>query len=88
LYAVSSALVLYAFWLLLSGYFTAFLMTAGAASAIAVVALARRMDLVDHEGHPIRLGWRALTRGQRVRVSRIDGLTLTVKPEHPEGGKS
>ena len=37
--------------------------------------------------------WRArsatpLTRGQRVRVTRIDGLTLGVKPEHPEGGKS
>lgn len=61
MYAVSSALVLYAFWLLLSGYFTAFLMTAGAASAIAVVALARRMEIVDHEGHPIHLGWRALT---------------------------
>jgi len=61
LYAVSSAFVLYAFWLLLSGYFTAFLMTAGAASAIAVVALARRMEIVDHEGHPIHLGWRALT---------------------------
>lgn len=61
MYAVSSALVLYVFWLLLSGYFTAFLMTAGAASAIAVVALARRMEIVDHEGHPIHLGWRALT---------------------------
>lgn len=61
MYAVSSAFVLYAFWLLLSGYFTAFLMTAGAASAIAVVALARRMEIVDHEGHPIHLGWRALT---------------------------
>ena len=37
--------------------------------------------------------WRArsatpLTRGQRVRVTRIDGLTLSVQPEHPEGGKS
>jgi multicomponent Na+:H+ antiporter subunit E len=35
-------------------------MTAGAGSAIAVVALAHRMDLVDHEGHPIHLGWRVL----------------------------
>lgn len=60
MYALSSALVLYAFWLLLSGYFTAFLMTAGAGSAIAVVALAHRMDLVDHEGHPVHLGWRVL----------------------------
>lgn len=61
LYALSSALVLYGFWLLLSGYFTAFLMTVGAAAAIAVVALAQRMDLVDHEGLPIHLGWRVLT---------------------------
>lgn len=61
LYALSSALVLYAFWLLLSGFFTAFLMAAGAASAIAVVAFARRMEIVDHEGHPIHLGWSALT---------------------------
>ncbi len=60
-YALSSALVLYVFWLLLSGYFTAFLMTAGAASAIAVVLLARRMDIVDHEGHPIHLGLRLFT---------------------------
>lgn len=60
MYTLSSVLVLYGFWLLLSGYFTAFLMTAGAGSAIAVVALAHRMDLVDHEGHPIHLGWRAL----------------------------
>lgn len=60
-YALSSALVLYVFWLLLSGYFTAFLMTAGAASAIAVVLLARRMDIADHEGHPIHLGLRLFT---------------------------
>ncbi len=61
MYAVSSALVLYAFWLLLSGYFTAFLMAAGAGSAIAVVLIARRMEIADHEGHPIHLGLSALT---------------------------
>jgi len=60
LYALSSAFVLFVFWLLLSGYFTAFLMTMGAASAIAVTLLARRMDLVDREGHPIRLSWRLI----------------------------
>lgn len=58
MYAVSAAVVLYVFWLLLSGYFTVFLMAAGAMSAIAVVLFARRMDLVDHEGHPIHLGLR------------------------------
>ena len=57
---VSTFLVLFAFWLLLSGYFTAFLMVSGAISALAVVLFARRMDVVDHEGHPVHLAPRAL----------------------------
>lgn len=59
--AFSAVLVLFGFWLLLSGYFEPFLMTAGALSALSVVALARRMYAVDHEAHPIRLGRSALT---------------------------
>lgn len=60
LHAASVFLVLYAFWLLLSGLFTPFLLAAGAGSALAVLAFARRMDVVDREGHPLHLGWRAL----------------------------
>jgi multicomponent Na+:H+ antiporter subunit E len=59
-HSFSLFLTLYAFWLLLSGFFTPFLMTAGAGCALAVVWFARRMDVVDHEGHPIRLGPKAL----------------------------
>lgn len=59
-YALSSAIVLFVFWLLLSGYFTAFLVTMGALSAVAIVALGRRMEVIDREGHPIHLSWRAL----------------------------
>lgn len=55
----SSAIVLFAFWLLLSGFFVPFLMTLGAVCAIAVVLFGQRMDVVDHEGHPIHLGPRA-----------------------------
>lgn len=57
---VSTFLILFAFWLLLSGFFTAFLMLAGIGSSLAVVLFARRMDVVDHEGHPIHLAPRAL----------------------------
>ncbi len=57
---VSTFLVLFAFWLLLSGFFTAFLMLAGIGSTLAVVLFARRMEVVDHEGHPIHLAPRAL----------------------------
>jgi multicomponent Na+:H+ antiporter subunit E len=56
LHTLSSAFALFAFWLLLSGYFTPFLMAAGAGSAIAVVLFARRMQVVDHEGFPVQLG--------------------------------
>lgn len=59
-YPASAALVLYAFWLLLSGHLEAFLLAAGAASALAVVGLGQRMNLIDREGHPVHLGPRAL----------------------------
>jgi multicomponent Na+:H+ antiporter subunit E len=55
---ISAFIALYLFWLVLSGYFTFFLMSAGAACAIAVVWFARRMDVIDDEGHPVQLGWR------------------------------
>lgn len=48
------------FWLLLSGYFTAFLISAGVGAALAVVVFARRLDVVDREGHPVHLGPRVL----------------------------
>ncbi len=58
--SISLFVALYLFWLLLSGLYTPFLLAAGAGSAAAVVWFARRMDVVDHEGHPIHLGPRAL----------------------------
>lgn len=60
MYKISAILVLFVFWLLLSGYFEPFLIGAGAASALAVVWFAHRMEVIDHEGHPIHLGWSAL----------------------------
>jgi len=50
----------YAFWLLMSGHYTPFLLVAGAAASAAVVWFARRMDVADREGHPVHLGWSAL----------------------------
>ena len=48
------------FWLLLSGYFTPFLIGAGIGCALFVTWMAHRMDVVDAEGHPIHLGPKAL----------------------------
>ncbi len=52
--------VLFAVWLLLSGYFTPLLIAFGIASCALVVAITARMDVVDREGHPLHLTWRAL----------------------------
>jgi len=55
IYSASLAATLFAFWLLLSGYFTPFLLAAGVGSSLAVVWLAHRMGVLDAEGHPVRL---------------------------------
>jgi multicomponent Na+:H+ antiporter subunit E len=52
---------LYAFWILMSGYFTPFLLAAGFGSALAVALFARRMEVMDREGHPAHLTLAALS---------------------------
>jgi len=61
LHSLSLVVVLYVFWLLLSGFFDSpFLLSVGAGVAIGVMLLARRMEVVDHEGHPFQLSWRLI----------------------------
>lgn len=55
LHSLGAVAVLFAFWLLMSGYFTPFLMAAGLGSAIATVLFARRMKVVDPEGLPFHM---------------------------------
>ena len=55
IYGVTLAVLLFAFWLLLSGYFETFLATAGLGSAIAVALFVRRMKVIDGEGHPLTI---------------------------------
>ncbi|HXF52598.1 MAG TPA: Na+/H+ antiporter subunit E [Hyphomicrobiaceae bacterium] len=57
----SLAVVLFLFWLGLSGHYTPFLLGAGVAAAALCVALAVRMGVTDAEGHPIHLVAAALT---------------------------
>lgn len=61
LHAASLFVLFYAFWLLMSGHYTPFLLAVGAAVSAAVVWFAHRMDVADREGHPIHLGPSALT---------------------------
>jgi multicomponent Na+:H+ antiporter subunit E len=50
---VALALLLFAFWLLLSGHYTAWLLGAGAITALIVAWLGRRFGYGDEEGLPI-----------------------------------
>jgi multicomponent Na+:H+ antiporter subunit E len=54
-HSVSLFASLFLFWLLLSGFFTVFLVSAGVGCALAVVWFSRRMRVVDAEGHPIQM---------------------------------
>ncbi len=56
----SIGLVLFCFWLVLSGQYTMITVPAGILSVLGVVALARRMGVADEEGHPIHLLPRAV----------------------------
>lgn len=51
---------LFAVWVLLSGHFEPLLLGLGLLSSALVVAIAIRMDVVDHEGVPVQLGRRLL----------------------------
>ena len=56
---LSLSLVLMVLWLLLSGHYNALLIGLGVVSVLVSVGLARRMDVVDDEGHPVHLTFRA-----------------------------
>jgi multicomponent Na+:H+ antiporter subunit E len=53
--ALAAIALLFGFWLLLSGFFTPFLLSAGVGSAITVVLLAKRLRVLDDEGLPLRM---------------------------------
>lgn len=57
---LSFATLIFALWILLSGHFEPLLLGLGLASTLLTVVLAARMNLVDHESHPIHLSGRLL----------------------------
>lgn len=59
-HALSLGGVLFGTWLLLSGHYDPLLIGLGVASCALVVFITHRMDVIDHEGHPVHLTWRAL----------------------------
>jgi multicomponent Na+:H+ antiporter subunit E len=87
LHAAILFVLFYAFWILMSGYFTPFLLAAGAATAAAVVWFTHRMDVADREGHPVHLGWTALTYwpwlAKEILKSALDVSRVVLDPRLP-----
>lgn len=54
-HAVSLTLTLFILWVLLSGQFNTLLIALGIASSLVTVVLALRMEVIDHESHPLHL---------------------------------
>jgi len=48
-------------WLFSSGYFMPLIIALGAGSIALVLWLAHRMDVIDHESHPVHMGIKGLT---------------------------
>lgn len=52
---VTLATILLAFWLVLSGHYTTFLLSMGVLSSVCAIYVVRRMDVVDDEAVPLQL---------------------------------
>ena len=59
-HAISLGMTLVVLWVLLSGHYTILMLSFGLLSVMLVVLLALRMDVADHEGHPLHLDLKAL----------------------------
>jgi multicomponent Na+:H+ antiporter subunit E len=87
-HALSLGIFLGALWVLLSGYFTPLLLFFGLVSVCLVVYLALRMDVVDHEGHPVHLKIRLtisywLWLLKEIVISNIDVCRRILSPGMP-----
>ncbi len=86
-HAISLGAVLFATWLLMSGMMEPLLLMLGLASCVLVVVITSRMDIIDHEGHPIHLTWRALVYwpwlAWEIVKANIDVARIILSPSLP-----
>lgn len=84
---LSLGLALFVVWLLLSGIFTPFYIFLGALSCAIAIFIAVRMDVVDHESHPLHLGLKLpgyfLWLGKEIVTANIDVTKRILAPSLP-----
>ena len=84
---VSLAVFLGLLWWMLSGQTAPLLLAFGVLSVLGTVWLARRMEIVDHESHPVHLSaalsryWLRLLR--EIVVSNVDVVRAIISPRMP-----
>lgn len=78
---------LFAFWLLMSGYFVPMLISLGIASVALVLYIAHRMDLYDHETFPFHLKGRIFGYwawlAKEIFKANIDVTKIILAPRMP-----
>ncbi len=88
-HTISLGIGLLGLWLLLSSHFEPLLVGLGVASTVVTVYLAARMDLIDHESHPLHLTFSLLQfwgyLGWQIVLANIDvaARVLGLKPISP-----
>ena len=87
IHSISLGAVLFGVWLLLSGHYEPLFIAFGLVSCVIVVVVTSRMEVIDHEGHPIHLTWRALTYwpwlGWEIVKANWDVAKLVLSPSMP-----
>ncbi len=81
---LSFAFLLFGLWILLSGHFDPLLVSLGIASTLITVFLAKRMNVVDHESHPVHLTGQLLRfhgfLAREILVANLDVARRILKP--------
>lgn len=84
---LTTALAMFIYWLLLSGYSKPWLIGSGIACAIIVAAFGSLMKYTDEEGHPIHLIPRGLVYWpwlvKEIVISALDVSRLIINPKLP-----
>ena len=84
---LSLVVVLFAFWLLLSGHYTPFLVIAGLLTALAAAVVGRVLGFGDAEGYPIELTASALLYWpwliKEILFSAINVASIILRPSLP-----
>lgn len=86
-HTIGLGLAMLALWLLLSGHYNVLLVSMGVASCILIVAIAHRLDVIDHEAVPLHLSFGYFAYlvwlGKEITKSNWDVAKLVVARDLP-----